>query len=88
MSNPQNQDTVPNQTVIIVINGREVPVPKGKVTYEVVVGFAYPNPDFQNNIYKVTYFRKNDHHEGTLAKGQSVEVTKDMVFTVIPAIRS
>ncbi len=78
-----------NKTVTIFVNGRGEPVAKDKITYEEVVALAYPNPDYQNNTYKVTYFRKNDNHEGTLTKGGNpVEVTDGMVFTVISAIRS
>ena len=57
-----------NKPVKIFVNGREETVTKGKLTYEEVVALAYPNPDFENNTYKVTYFRKNDHHEGTLTR--------------------
>jgi len=78
-----------NKTVNIFVNGREVTVTKGKITYDEVVTLAYPTPDFQNNTYKVTYFRKNDNHEGVLTKGGNpVEVIEGMVFTVVPAIRS
>jgi hypothetical protein len=78
-----------NKTVKIIVNGREETVAKDKITYDEVVPLAYPNPDFQNNTYKVTYFRKNDNHEGTLTKGgKPVEITDGMVFTVVPAIRS
>jgi hypothetical protein len=80
-----NQD----KTVKIVVNGRDETVTKGKITYEEVVSLAYPNPDFANNTYKVTYFRKDDRSEGVLTKGgKPVEVTEGMVFTVVPAIRS
>lgn len=91
MSNPQVQEpqsSPETKTVLIVVNGRQQTVAKGKITYESVVALAYPNPDFQNNTYKVTYFRKNEKHEGTLTKGGSVEVTEGMVFTVVRATRS
>jgi hypothetical protein len=90
MSNSQIQTPAPsqNKTVNIFVNGREETVTKGKVTYDEVVALAYPNPDFPNNTYKVTYFTKNEKHEGTLTKGESVEVTEGMVFTVIRAVRS
>ena len=91
MSNTQTQEAqapAQNKTVNIFVNGRQVTVPKGKITYDQVVALAYPNPDFEQNTYKVTYFRKNDNHEGTLTKGKDVEVIDDMSFTVIRAIRS
>jgi hypothetical protein len=92
MSNTQPQEAnAPgqNKTVTIVVNGRQETVAKGKLTYEEVVALAYPNPDFQNNTYKVTYFRRTDSHEGTLTKGgKPVEVTDGMVFTVVQSVRS
>jgi hypothetical protein len=92
MSNIQTQEPqAPGQTktVTIIVNGREETITKGKVTYEEIVALAYPNPDFEKNTYKVTYFRRNDGHEGTLTKGgKPVEVIEGMVFTVVPAVRS
>ena len=92
MSNTQIQEAQApgqNKTVKIVVNGREETVTKGKLKYEEVVALAYPNPDYENNTYNVTYFRKDGSHEGTLSKGgKPVEVTEGMVFTVVPAIRS
>jgi len=92
MSNTQTQEPqAPGQikTVKIFVNGREESVTKGKLTYEEVVALAYPNPDFEGNTYKVTYFRKNEKHEGTLTKGDKpIEITDGMVFTVVRAVRS
>lgn len=81
------------KTVTIVVNGREETVPKERLTYEKIVAMAYPNPDFQGNTYKVTYFRNPEKpgqkpHEGTLTKGESIEPKDLMVFTVIRAVRS
>ena len=90
-----NTNTMPEQgaagqkkAVEIFVNGRSETVTKDRYTYEEIVAFAYPNPDFQGNTYKVTYFRKNDKHEGVLTKGESVEVTDGMSFTVVRAIKS
>ena len=91
MSESQSQNpqaAARKKTVTIFVNGHEETVAKEKLTYEEVVALAYPNPDFQNNTYKATYFRKNDKHEGVLTKGESVEVKDGMTFTVIRAVRS
>lgn len=77
-----------HEEIKIFVNGREVLEKKHKLTYDEVVALAYPNPNFEENIYKVTYFRHDSQHEGVLNKGQSVELTHDMSFTVIRAIRS
>jgi hypothetical protein len=81
------------KTVTIAVNGREETVTKERLTYEEIVAMAYPNPDFQGNTYKVTYFRNPEKpgqkpHEGTLTKGESIEPKDGMVFTVIRAVRS
>jgi hypothetical protein len=76
------------KAVKIFVNGREETVTTHKITYEEVVAFAYPNPNFQDYTYKVTYFHKDGKHEGTLTKGESVEVKEGMVFTVVRAVRS
>lgn len=91
MNEAQSQKvTAPGQvkTVTIHVNGRDVVVEKEKYTYEEIVTFAFPVPDFDNNTYKVTYFRKNENHEGSLTKGESINVKEGMSFTVIRAIRS
>lgn len=90
MSNTQIQPEASRheKTVKIFVNGREEMVAKGKITYEEVVALAYPNPNFQDYTYKVTYFHKDGKHEGKLTKGESVEVKEEMTFTVIRATRS
>jgi hypothetical protein len=86
-SKPQE---APDHTKIIKIfvNGREETVTKEKLSYEEVVALAYPSPDFGGNTYKVTYFRKEDKHEGVLTKGESITAKDGMSFTVIRAVRS
>ena len=80
MSNEKN--------IKIFINGREQTVTKGKMTYDEIVALVYPTPDFDNNTYKVTYFRKDNKHEGSLTKGQEVELIDGISFTIVRAIRS
>lgn len=77
------------KSVTIYVNGRELTVEKGKISYEEVVNIAFPNPDYENYIYKVTYFIKKDNHEGALEKGgHPVEVVDGMSFTVASPKRS
>jgi hypothetical protein len=52
--------------VQIFVNGKAVVLEKGKVDYDQIVAFAYPNPNFEQNTYKVTYFRRDSQHEGAL----------------------
>lgn len=94
MSNPTSQAAPGhNKPVTITVNTRPHTVTKDRYTYEEIVALAYPTPDFEANLYKVTYFRetgKNDDHpvERSLTKGQSVEVLDGMVFTVVKDIKS
>ncbi len=94
MSNSHSQEAPGhNKPVTITVNGRPVTVTKDRYTYEEIVAFAYPSPDFEANTYKVTYFKEADTkgeppHERTLTKGESVNVKDGMVFTVVRAIKS
>ena len=72
-----------SKEVTIKVNTKSYPFFKGKIDYEDVVNIAFPNPDYENYIYKVTYFVKDSNHEGTLEKGgHPKEVVDGMVFTV------
>lgn len=89
----QNQEAPgQNKTVTITVNGRDYQVAKEKLTYEAVVALPFPNPDFDGNTYKVTYFRsakqEDKGHEGSLTKGQWIEPKDGMVFTVVRSVRS
>lgn len=72
----------------IFVNGRSVFLDQGKVTYVQIVTLAYSNPDYEKHTYKVTYFRHNNQEEKSLTKGESVEITPDMSFTVTNPVRS
>lgn len=76
--------------VTIRVNGRKRTVPAGLITYEAVVGLAFPdavpNPDI---IYTVGFRHGGSHQpEGSLVAGQSVEVREGMIFVATPTNRS
>lgn len=78
-----------SKIVTIHVNTDPYPFEKGKISYEEVVNIAFPTPDYENYIYKVTYFIKNSNHEGTLEKGaHPIEVVDEMSFTVANPKRS
>lgn len=78
-----------SKEVTIYVNTDPHPFNKGKINYEEVVNIAFPNPDYENYTYKVTYFIKNSNHEGTLEKGgHPVEVVDGISFTVANPKRS
>jgi len=93
MSNTSTNDSHGPKPVTITINTKEYTLPKDRVTYEEVVAFPYPSADYNTNTYKVTYFceKKNKDQpseEGTLTKGQSMQLKDGLVFTVLQAVRS
>jgi hypothetical protein len=70
--------------VTIVVNGESHEVPKGEITFDELVGLAYPDqPPGQNLIYSITY-RKGPHQKpkGILPEGGSVKVKDGMQFDV------
>lgn len=85
-----NQDTEnahgQNKPSQIVVNGQQHLVTQQRISYEEVVGLAYPNSSL-DIIYAVDY--ANDHgKDGTLTKGQSTKVHEGMSFNVIKSNRS
>ena len=78
------------QTVTIIVNGTPYEVPKGRITYDQVVTLADPSfPQNPQLTFSVKYKRgPNEKPEGTLSPGGSVEVKKDMVFSVSPTGQS
>lgn len=72
------------KTVTIVVNGRDVEVEKGPISFEQLIAIAYPTPPTGANVsFTVTYRRGPDSNpEGSLTQGHSVRVKNGMVFNV------
>lgn len=70
--------------VSIIIDGTPFEVPKGRISYEQVVNYAFDNnpPTGPNVVITVTYSRGVDGKEGSLLAGHEVEVKAGMVFNV------
>ncbi len=70
--------------VTIVINTMDHNEPKGKISYDRVIGLAYPDvAQFPNATYSIIYERgASGNAQGTLSKGGSVEIVKGMRFRV------
>ncbi len=68
----------------IVVNGRPHEWDEKEISFEQVVGFAYPNPPQGGNIeYTVSYRRaQGNKPEGTLKAGETVKVKDGMIFDV------
>jgi hypothetical protein len=70
--------------VTIIIDGTQFEVPKGKISYEQVVNYAFDNkpPTGPDVVITVNYSRGVDGKEGSLLPGKDVEVKAGMVFNV------
>ena len=70
--------------VQIFINTHPFEEPKGKISYDRVVELAYPDfAKFPNATYSIIYERgASNKPQGTLTKGGSVEIVKEMRFRV------
>lgn len=60
----------------IIVNAEEKAVSDQTVTFEEVTKLAYPTPPYADTLFTVTYRNAHKPKEGTLVKGQSVEVKK------------
>ena len=86
-------DTVQEATQLtpIVVNGRRVKVPGDSISYAALVRLAYGSdpPDEKAADFVVTYRGgKRPNPRGTLAPGESVAITPEMIFNVTPADKS
>lgn len=70
------------KTVIIKVNGRPRAVERRRHTYREIAAIAYPNPDFENFNYTITYLHGVHGAEGDLVEGETIEVKNGMVFNV------
>ena len=70
------------KTVIIKVNGRPRTVEKRRHSYREIAAIAYPNPDFENFNYTITYLHGVNGAEGDLVEGETVAVKNGMVFNV------
>ena len=85
-NNPGHGGDNPGQdhTVTIFVEGTPHQWPKGEITYDEVVTLEVPDyPQHQDITYSVKYKRgQGNKPEGTLAKGESVQVKDGMEFSV------
>jgi len=70
------------KTVVIKVNGRSRTVPKRKHTYREIASIAYPDADFENFKYTITYLKGVHDAEGDLVEGEKIAVKNGMVFNV------
>lgn len=73
----------PEHLVEIFVNTKPFNEPKGKITYDRLVAIAYPDfAQFPNATYSIIFERGHGNKQGTVSKGDSVEIAKGMSFRV------
>lgn len=73
-----------NRTVNIVLNGEQVTVDKGRVTFEELAKMAFPHLFGREQVCFTTSFSRGPKRrtEGTLLEGGGIRVIEGMVFNV------
>ena len=66
----------------ILVNGREKTVTEKKQSYRDIARIAYPDANFDQFLYTITFFKGEGGHEGDLVEGETVIVKDGMVFYV------
>lgn len=76
--------------ITIIINGTEVEVEKGELSFDEIVRLAFENPPYGDNTeFSITYSRGHGNKpEGILHPGESVRVKEGMIFDVTATDRS
>jgi len=70
------------KTVTIKVNGRSRTVEKKPHSYREIAKIAYPDANFENFNYTITYLHGVHGAEGDLVEGETIQVRKGMVFNV------
>ena len=86
-----DRKTEQQETVSIIVNGRQKTVPKNEeITFDAVVALAFPNPPSGDGVQFTVQYTRGDGNKpaGTLVEGQSVKVKNGMEFDVTPTNRS
>ena len=73
----------------IIVNGRQKTVSLKELTFDEVVTLAFGPPNYDTNVYTVTYQKGEGHKpKGTLVRGESVKVKEGMIFDVLRTDKS
>lgn len=72
----------PEKDYTIKVNGRDRTVTDKKQSYRSIATIAYPDANFDQFLYTITFFKGESGHEGDLVEGETVNVKDGMVFNV------
>jgi multiubiquitin len=79
------------EEITIIVNGEPKHVTTHEISFEQVIDLAYNGhpPTGPNYVFTVTYRKaEGKKHEGTLTKGQTVEVKNGTIFNVTATDKS
>ena len=74
----------------IIVNGQKKILTRNEVSFDELVKMAFPDLDERKNIYFVVTYEggTREDPEGTLGKGDLVEIKEGTVFNVTPTDNS
>lgn len=82
MANEDKEKGKPEKSYTLIMNGRERTVTEKKQSYRDIAKLAYPDANFEQFLYTITYFKGEGGHEGDLVEGETINVKDGMVFNV------
>ncbi|MDH7972516.1 multiubiquitin domain-containing protein [Sphingomonas sp. AR_OL41] len=82
MTNDDKEKGKPDKGFTLTVNGRERIVTEKKQSYRDIAKLAYPDANFDQFLYTITYFKGEGGHEGDLVEGEKINVQDGMVFNV------
>lgn len=88
MANDDKDKGARDKSYTIKVNGRERTVTEKKQSYRDIASLAYPDANFDQFLYTITFLKGEGGHEGDLAEGETVTVKDGMVFNVRRSDRS
>lgn len=66
----------------IKVNGRDRTMLEKKQDYKDIARLAYPDANFDQFLYTITFFKGENGHEGDLVEGEKINLKDGMVFNV------
>lgn len=73
----------------IIVNARPKVATKRRLSYREIVALAFPNPNFANQVFTVTYCKgPRKKPEGSLSEGDTVKIVEGMEFNVTQTNKS
>lgn len=82
MANDDKEKGKPEKSYILTVNGRDRALSEKKQSYRNIARLAYPDANFDQFLYTITYFKGEGGREGDLVEGEIINVKDGMVFNV------